>query len=132
MKKLINEVRRMQKLAGLLKENEDFSNPERMEGYLEELVTDETLPQELKQVGEDLLQKYPKAAKNDYGMVIEYNPDGSIGYVEGDLVVDYKKEGSPVKFDYSFQNGEMYDPFPEEDDFEADRYDWDGGYGSDR
>jgi len=109
MKQNINEIKRMQQLAGLLNENdtEDTSwYRDHWEGYVEELTT-VTDPIELQKVGEAIINYNPDYREYDYGLnIIRDNEDNIIG-VKGGIILGMVSLTPIMKFDFKFNNGEI-------------------------
>jgi hypothetical protein len=108
MKKQINEIKRMQQLAGLIKENntEDTSwYRDHWEGYVEELtrVTD---PIELQKVGKVIMNKYPDYRESDYGLNISRDNEDKIIGIKGGILRPGGLDPI-INFNFEFSDGEI-------------------------
>jgi len=100
------DLERWAKLAGI-NENEENTN---WEGYIDSLIKDDK-PKGFAEIHKIILAKYPNVGRNDYGMFVDYNENGSVKYAEGNFAndgaesIDFKFQFEDDKIvDYSFEN----------------------------
>lgn len=108
MKKQINEIKRMQQLAGII--TEMFDNKKDYEGSIKDIgnIGKEIGAPEFSKVQDAILAKYPEVGKHDFGLTVTRNDQNEITNIKG----DFSLEGFMtvvVYFNFDFQNGELVD-----------------------
>jgi len=95
------DLERWAKLAGI-NENEENTN---WEGYIDSLIKDDK-PKGFAEIHKIILAKYPNVGRNDYGMFVDYNENGSVKYAEGNFANDGAES---IDFKFQFEDGKIVD-----------------------
>ena len=95
------DLNRWAKLAGINEDVEDTN----WEGYIDSLIKDDK-PKGFAEMHKIILAKYPNVGRNDYGMFVDYDENGSVKYADG----NFADEGSgSIDFKFQFEDGKIVD-----------------------
>ena len=95
------DLNRWAKLAGINEDVEDTN----WEGYIDSLIKDDK-PKGFAEMHKIILAKYPNVGRNDYGMFVDYDENGSVKYADG----NFADEGSgSINFKFQFEDGKIVD-----------------------
>ena len=95
------DTNRWAKLAGINEDVEDTN----WEGYIDSLIKDDK-PKGFAEMHKIILAKYPNVGRNDYGMFVDYDENGSVKYADG----NFADEGSgSIDFKFQFEDGKIVD-----------------------
>ena len=95
------DLNRWAKLAGINEDVEDTN----WEGYIDSLIKDDK-PKGFAEMHKIILAKYPNVGRNDYGMFVDYDENGSVKYADGNFADD--GSGS-IDFKFQFEDGKIVD-----------------------
>ena len=95
------DLNRWAKLAGINEDVEDTN----WEGYIDSLIKDDK-PKGFAEMHKIILAKYPNVGRNDYGMFVDYDENGSVKYADGNFADE--RSGS-IDFKFQFEDGKIVD-----------------------